>query len=744
MSVIQSIREKYAKWAVVAIALALLGFILTDYLSTRNQLFGGSNSTVIGSVNGKEIEYIIFENKLKTMDAQAEAQGQRPGENERHQNIERLWNQEIEQIIMNAEFEKTGISIGKKELNDWLFGNNPPQDLKQRFTDEQGQYSPAAAQDAINQMKRSANQADREQLNNYLAAIEYSRQTEKFNSLLSNSVYYPKWYVEKQNAEASGLAKVSYTSYPYARVSDTAVVVSDKEIEEYISKHKDQYKQETSRSISYIVFSASPTAADSAAVKTQVAALKPEFEKAPDPAAFLARFGSAIQYYDGYVGKSQIQVPVKDSIFALAKNAVYGPYQDNNTYALAKLIDIKPMPDSVKARHILIQTADPQRGQQLLEDSVAKKRIDSIDVAIKKGASFDSLARKYSDDKGSGEKGGLLSNPSNAQTNYFNIGQMVKEFNDFSFEGKKGEKKIVKTVFGYHLIEILDQKNFQPHYKIAYFAKNIVASDETDRTALSEASKFASESRDMYAFDDNFEKTLKKQGYQKLVATNIKPNDNTIEGISAFGLSRQLVREIYKADGGDVLQQQRVGDKYIVATVTGIYKEGTMSVAEARKTIEPLLKNKKKAEQIKQKIGKISTLEAAAIATGDPVRTIDSLRFTGGQLGFEPKVIGAAFNGANKGKLITEPIAGSSGVYVLRVDDLSSTAVAAANIEEQKKNSATGESKWPCFIASPSGFYKKEQRSKTTGVIFIKQLCEKTDNEPSRPRRDGFCLRRIS
>jgi peptidyl-prolyl cis-trans isomerase D len=719
MSVIQSIREKYAKWAVVAIALALLGFILTDYLSTRNRMFGGSNSTVIGSVNGKKIEYIEFENRLKNIEAQARSQGQQLGEMERHQNIERLWSQEVEQIIMNAEFDKAGIAVGKKELNEWLFGSNPPQDLKQRFTNEQGQYDAAAAQRAINQLKRSANQSDRDQLNIYLAAIEYSRQAEKYNALLTNSVYYPKWYIEKQNADESAVAKVAYAVYTYTRIMDSTVSVSDKEIEEYINKHKDQYKQEESRSISYIVFSASPTAQDTAAIKSQVAALKPEFETAKDPAAFLARFGSAMEYFDGYNGKSQIQVPAKDSIFALAKNKVYGPYIDNGSVVLAKLIDVKPLPDSVKARHILIQTYDPQSGQQTLADSVAKKRIDSIANAILKGsASFDSLAKKYSDDKGSAVKGGLLSNPSNPQTNYFTNGQMVKEFNDFCFEGKKGEKKVVKTVFGYHFIEILDQKNFQPHYKVAYFAKNIVASDETDRAALSAASKFASESRDALAFQENYEKTLKPQGYQILVATNIKPTDNLIEGISAYGTSRQLVRDIYKAKRGEVLPQHRVGDKYIVAAVTEIYKEGTMSPAVARLTVEPILKNKKKAEIIKKKIGKPTTLEAAAAIIQTGVTTIDSLRFNGGQLGFEPRVTGAAFNPSYKGKLIPEPLEGVSGVYVLRIDDLSSTSITTGSVAEQQKQLRDKAKQMAAFYNQPIQVLRKSARIKDNRTTF--------------------------
>jgi len=501
MSVIQKIREKYAKWAVVAIALALLGFILTDYLSTRNRMFGGSNATTLGSVNGKKIEYADFENKLKQIndqqEAQAQQQGRSIGESEKHQNIESLWSQEVEQILLSSELETLGINVGKKELNDWLFGANAPTELKQQFSNEKGEYNAAAAQEALNQMKRSPNQVERDQLNNFLEAVEKNHLIEKFNSLLTNSAYIPKWYVEKQNTEASGLAKISYVVYPYTNIADVdkAVQVSDKEIEEYVSAHKEQYKQEESRSISYVIFSASPTAADSQAIKKQVGDLKADFQKAEDPAVFLARYGSAIPYFDGYVGKTQIQIPAKDSLFALAKNAVYGPYLDNTAYTLAKLIDVKTLPDSVKARHILIQTADPTKGQLILDTNIAKKRIDSIFALIKNGESFDSLAKKMSDDKGSGAKGGLLTNPSNSQTNYFTNGQMVKEFNDFCFDGKSGERKIVKTVFGYHLIEILDQKNFELHYKAAYFSKNIVASDETDRTALSEASKFASESK---------------------------------------------------------------------------------------------------------------------------------------------------------------------------------------------------------------------------------------------------------
>ena len=685
MSVIQSIRERYAKWAVVAIALALLGFILTDYFQAKERM-GPGNSSTLGSVNGKKIDWVDFETRLKALDDQAQAQAQQQGreisEAERQQNNERLWNQDVEEIIMSSEFEKLGINVGKKEFNDWLFGQNPPQDLRQRFSDQQGVYDGAAAQNAINQMKRSTNANDKKQLDTYLASMEYGRKMEKYNSLLSNSVFYPKWYIEKQNAEAAGMAKVSFVSYPYSKIADSAIKITDKEIEEYVSTHKEQFKQEEGRNIAYVVFDAAPTAADSAIARKQVEDLKAEFATDTIPEKFLSRYGSTMAYFDGYAGKSQIQVPAKDSIFALGKNAVYGPYLDEHTYVLAKLIDSKPLPDSVKSRHILIPTMDPQSGQQLLDDSTAKKRIDSIDVAIKGGARFDSLAMKYSSDQGSAVKGGLLSNPQNAATNYYTYGQMVKEFNDFSFEGKTGEKKVVKTVFGYHLIEILDQKNFQPHYKVAYFAKNITASDETEQRVLEDASKFASDSKDLKSFDAN----IAKSKYVKMQANNIKPNDILIQGIDAFGTSRPLVREIYKAKKGEVLKQERVGDtktgyKYIVAAVTDILKEGTQPAYVARPAVERILKDKKKAEQIKQMIGKVTTLEAAAATLKDSIIVADSVRLAGGRNLVDPKVLGAVFNTANKGKVIAEPIAGRDAVYVVRVDDVTSTSIVAADVQ---------------------------------------------------------------
>jgi len=676
MSVIQSIRDKYARWAVVAIAISLLGFILMDAFSGRSSL-GGDSSTTIGNINGKEIDYIDFERKVKAQEEQARTQGYDMGDAGRQQVIESVWNGEVTQTLMDEQFNELGMTVGKKEINDLLFGNNPPADLKQRFADQTtGQYNAMAAQQFINEIKKSGKPEDKAQLNEYLGSLEFNRKMEKYTALLTNSTYFPKWFLEKQNVDNSLIGRASYVAVPYTTISDSAVKVSDKEIEDYIQKHKKDFEQkEETRSINYVVFNAAPSTADSAVVQAQVADLKDDFLAATDAGSFVTQQGSTLPYADAYFGKSQIQVPFKDSIFALAKGQVFGPYNDGKNYALAKKIDEKNLPDSAKVRHILVQTFNPQSQQVMLSDTLGKKRIDSIALAIKNGASFDSLAARLSNDQGSAAKGGVYE--------YTAQGQWVKAFNDFAFEKPVGTRDVVKTEFGYHLIEILGQKGSQPYYKVAYLGKPILPSSETDHAASSAASQFAGESRDLKAYNANFDKNLKNKGLNKLIAADIRPGDYSIQGL---GDARGLVKNVFDAKKGEVIQPEHVGDAYVVAAITEINKAGMQSVSKARGVVEPILRNQKKAEQIKKKIGKITTLEAASAALGQPVQAADSLRFNGqnAMLGFESKVIGAVFNTTNTGKVVPEAIEGQAGVYVLRVESINSTPIQNASIEEQR------------------------------------------------------------
>ncbi len=681
MSVIQKIQDKYGKVMAIIIALALVVFVIMLAFENGGSLFRGDVTTV-GKVNGEAVEY----NKFRVMVEQQTQMMQQRGMGSNSEMLaqqanEGAWNSEIARILLTQEAGKVGIDIGKKELNDLLFGQNPPQQLRQAFSDPQtGIYNPTLAQQQINQIKTKGTAEQKAEINAFLDQMLFQRLAEKYDALLTESISFPKWMIEKENAQNSLLSKISFVRAPYTSVPDSLVKVTDADIQSYINKHKKDFKQQESRSISYVAFNAAPNAADTAQARENILALKPAFDSAKNVKDYLMTQGIN-NYYDGYISGNRIQVPMKDSIFRVGTGNIYGPYLDGGHYALAKIVSSKTIPDTVSIRHILIGTVqmDPQTGQQIpiRDTATAKKLADSVALAIRNGANFDSLLVKFSTDQGSVNNGGKYENvPS---------GEMVPSFNDFIFGNPVGSKGVVKTEFGYHYIEILSQKGSATGYKIAYITKPIEASSETDMAANNLATKFASEATNQKTFEAAASAYSKTHGIFKTAAQDIPSTGSMIQGL---GASRSFVKNIYNADVGDVLQPERVGDFYVVALITEVNKEGTMSPAKARMMVEPLLINQKKAEVITAKIGKVTTLEAAAGILKQPVEAADSLRF-GGQsamsLGFEPKVIGAAFNKANISKVVSEPIAGTQGVYVVRVDNLSNTPVQSANVEETRQ-----------------------------------------------------------
>lgn len=691
MSVIQKIRDKYARIAVIAIAVALIGFILTDYISGRSSsLFRGGNSTTIGRVNGKKIDIDEFRRIVKQQEDNYQQRGMSMGESERQRVIEETWNSEVTRTLLYQEADKLGMMVVGKELDDILFGNNPPEDFKRQFTDEKTKiYDANAARQQVNALKKRGTAEQKSGFNLYLSQLEDQRLYQKYSTLLSNSINFPKWFIEKQNADKSLMAKISYVKFPLTDPSfvDSTIKVSDKEIQDYIDKHKEDFKQEKSRSIEYVSFSTQPSAADTSATKTKLESLRAEFDTTKDVKKFLENAGTEIPYDETPLTEKRLS-GFRDSVTKKPIGGVYGPYPEGNNLVLGKLMEVLQIPEKVKVRHILVSTAsiNPMTGESTggRDTAAAKKLIDSLQGLIKAGANFDSVCFKFSEDPGRFD----------AKTKKFNggvydsvkWGGMVTEFNNFIFLHKTGEKGVVKTQFGYHYIEILSQTGSDKAYRIAYLAKPVESSRETDENANNEANRFASSCHDVKSFDEVFEKELKPKGFNKLFATNIKPEDYSIVGI---GSSREFVRKIYDASRGKVLDPEPVEQQYVVAVITEINDEGTQSVAKARSKVEPLIRNHKKAEMAKQKFGKITTLEAAAAATGKTIETVDSVRVDGGpkskDLAFEPRILGLIMNLNNQGKIIPEAIEGRGGVFVVKIENITATAVENADVNVQKQ-----------------------------------------------------------
>lgn len=671
MSVIQRIRDK-ATWIIfVTIALALIAFILQDGSFRR----GGSmfsNTTSVASVNGTKIEKKDFDAKV---DLYLQMQGQGA---QRNQLSARVWEMMVEQEVLEQQFKKLGLTVPGKELTDIMFSPTSP--FAREFTDPQtGVFDEQKARDAFTQLKKSKNAEQQQMVERiYIEPAALQALQQKYQSLITQAVYVPKWMAEKSNTDNNSIASISYVYAPYSSISDSTVKISDDEIAAYVNKHANQFKQEEeTRSISYISFDASPSGADSAAVLQQLNELRGEFASTADVKAFLGSKGTELPYADMYVTKSNMKMPNADSIMTLADGQVYGPYLDGGNYTLAKMIGHRELPDSVKVRHILIKTVE-QGGQPVLADSIAKKRIDSIVTAINGGANFAAMVQQYSDDPGSKAKGGEYEFAS------VQFSGISKEFAEVAFYGNTGDKKVVKVenggYSGYHYIEVLEQKNRQIAYKVANLSKPVTSSQETIGAASTAAQQFAAVSRTKKAFDE----AAAKQNKFPMSSPDIKQNDFSVMGL---GENRSFVKWIFEGEAGDVSEPTEIGDRYVIAVITAVNKAGLLSAHAARPVVESILKNEKKAQQLINTKFKGNSLEAYAQSAGTAIQRADSLSFQSPFIpgvGSEPKVMGAAFNKNIQAK-VSEPIAGTTGVFAVKGEGISAKPSFGGSVDDQRK-----------------------------------------------------------
>jgi len=680
MSIIQTIREKGAVIVIALIAISLIGFILMDSMSSgRGSLFGNNNTTTLGVVNGEKIQLNTFNDKIK----EVEQQYPNAGSSQKNQIMESVWNQMVAEKIVEDQFDKLGITFTPEEMSSIMFSNDAPQQLKQAFTNkETGQYDVAQAQQWWAQTKKNKNEEQRNAIiSQVIDPMRLNSLYTKYTSMIAASMYQPKWLSTEMSAEKSQFANISYVAVPYTVISDSAVKVTDNDIENYLDKNKLKYKQEAGRMISYVSFSAAANSEDSARILQSLKDLKPQFTADSNAKFFLGRNSSAIPYFDGYVPKSKIQTPDKDSIISLENGGVFGPYQDGKAYVIAKKISTKVLPDSIVCRHILLGTIDPQTQQPLLPDSVAHRIADSVATAIKGGANFDSLSEKYSTDQVAKQQNGVMTfDLMTIQSENFS-----PEFAAFLLNDNGETKKVVKTQFGWHYIEILDKKNPEPAYKIAYMAKEISPSDQTINAANTAAIKLSGSATDEKSFNDY----VAKNGLKKVdVPTEVKENDYQLGSLED---ARPIIKWAFDAKEGQVSEPFAVKDDYVVAVVDKKLKEGVPDAGTARPMVEGIIRNQKKADQIKSKLNNPSTLEAAAavyklqvLSSGaDSTLTFDAQIING--IGNEPRVAGAAFNKEYQTK-VSPAFAGNTGVFVIKVNSVAAKSPGSADLEKLQMN----------------------------------------------------------
>lgn len=656
MAVIQKIRDKYAKLAGGVIVVALVGFILMDYGKG-----GSSRSTTIGKINGEKIDAKEYDFAVKQREEEMKRQNPNNpiDENTQAQLRDQVWNQMVNDRLLNKVNEQLGITVSQAELKDLISGPNPDPTIRQAFTNQQtGVFNPQEVAAQIQQIKRDPEGKKNWEV--FEADLIKRRYVAKFNALVNGSIFVPKFMLDDQFAARNTMAKIGYVKLPYTLISDDQAKVSDEEIKKYMEAHKAMFQvKEASRGIEFVSFDIIPSREDSANAFAQLEKIKTEFAATTNDTDFVIR-NSQAQIPVAFYTKQQLQnFPNVAELMSAPVNSIVGPFYDGSNYSLAKIEDRKSFPDSVKCRHILVATKPLGEGARSFSDTAAKARIDSVVAMVKGGVPFDSLTAIYSDDNGSKTKGGEY------EFTLAQKGSLAPEFGDFVFgQGHPGESKVVKTELGYHFIEIIRQGAPEVSTKLAFVSRELNMSDNTQNAVYTKATQFASQSGNAAAFD----KTAKAHGYVPTPSGGLNENSYVVNGL---GSSRDMVKWAYEAKLGDVSPVYTVGDKYVVAKLSNIMDIGLAPInSQTRPILENYVRKEKKANLLIARTKGKTSLEAIAQAENQQVGVADSVNFLQGFIpgvGNEPKVAGYAFFKSFKDNTMSPAIAGQEGVYYINL-----------------------------------------------------------------------------
>lgn len=639
----------------VIIGIAIFAFVLQDTLTGGKSVMVNSR-TQFAEIDGKSVSYEEYTDRVEKL---AEYYRLRFGLTSLDEQMmegvrEEAWDNIVREYATINEFKKLGISVPTDEVMDMVQGRNVHPIIRQLFADPQtGILNRSFLLQFIRTMDEDPTGAQKTiwlQLENQ---IINDKAFSKYNNLIRKGFYTTDLEAEFAFRESDRKVDFSYVRQLFTSIPDTAVTYTEADLRKYYEENRNQYMQEASRDIEYVVFEVIPSAEDDQSTQDWINNLKNEFETTTDVVS-LVNIESDVPYDGVFSTKSQLSENISDFMLNAKPGDVFGPYFENGAYRIARLVETEFRPDSVRARHILLQP------DQTTSMEKTRGIADSLKNLIVNGADFALLAMTMSAD-GSSQDGGNLG--------WFAEGQMVQPFNDACFEGKKGDVVVVETQFGNHVIEILEQSTPVKKVRVAILGREVKPSSKTYQEIYTRAIEFAG----LNTTYEKFNTAIAEQNLTKRYASELTENQRTIPGLD---YPRSLIQWAFEAKLNSVTPQVfELGNKFVVAAVTAIREKGPSPFDQIRNEIELEVRKNKKAEKIIEQfrvnISADAYLNDIAAKMGLQIQEASNINFSSISIpaaGIEPKVIGAA-SSLPEG-VLSEPIQGNNGVYVLVVNKI--------------------------------------------------------------------------
>jgi len=655
MATIQRIRQR-SGLLVVVVFVALIAFLLGDlFRSGGSKFFGDPN--VIGTVNGRDITRQELSQGMEEL---------RAGNPEQYANTTSIqlanfvWNNIVTEELLSAELSAAGMSVSEQEIYFDII-TNP--NIRQNFAGANGQFDENMFKSYIAQVRdnRDASEQSVEMWTQWLSferAVANQAQNFKYTNAIEKAIFMPAGLAETEINRGDAQHPAQYVYVPYIDVNEDEINVSDEDAKRYFNAHKEDFSQEEGRNIEFINFPLAPSESDREGVRAELASLSFDWLDVEDDSVFVNQHSDVRFQSEYYTTTELVGTGLDTLVDGQSVGFQKGPIDLGGAFAVVKLVDRKTVPDSVKARHILIPFAGATRADASVtrNPQEAKVLADSLFAYLEGNPSaFESVSEAFSSDVVAKEKGGDLG--------YFSRGSMAKPFENFCFFRKNGSMGVVPTQFGWHVIQVTDQKGANDVYKIGQIIREILPSDETIQTLYNQASGYAAEAQTA----EDYRALATEKGFFLRPARNLGRFEEVVSGL---GTARRVVRWAWDDDReeGNIGLLENDGNGYVVVVLTDKLEEGTSSFEMVQtQCLEAAKKDAKKAlvlERLENASAGAATIEAVATAAGKEVRTLSFRisQFNISGVGNEAKVVGTIC-GLEPGTL-SPVILGENGAFV--------------------------------------------------------------------------------
>ena len=617
MASLQKIRN-HGALLIAIVGLAMLAFILGDFLNSGSSFFNRSRENV-GVIEGQKVHYTEYEAaKDQLTEVYKIESGRTDFDEDTYAQIRnQVWNMFVMDYTLRAQAKEIGMNITADELTELCVGNNVHQILRGRraFMDENGQFSREAVKNLINAINEGSEDAEQnanlQQAKTYWLywekAVRISYMQEKYTNLLqhlfrANSLDAEYAFNGRQNGVSA-----EYVMQPYYTVADSLVKVSESDIKALYKQHKEQYKQTPNRTIKYVTFDIAPSEDDFKAAENLMTSLQEEFKTTED-VSLVVNTNSDIMY-DGR-DYSEETVPAQFKEFAFAKGAKAGQCTDilfeNNTYAMARIMQAGySLPDSVELKAVV-------------ED---------------------------------GEE---------QEAYWYKATDLPKNIAEPAFAGKRGDRFTVAIGMGEQTFEITEIGKPTPKVKLAILAREVTPSSKTYSAIYNSAKQFIVENNNAEAM----EAAAQEAGMTVLPQYNMTNNTDKVGQLRA---SRPIVRWAFEAKEGQVSDVFECGQQFVVVALVEVNDGEYRPLDAVRAELTYEATNNAKAQYIIKQLKGVESLEAAAQIMEQPSQTVERITLSDsrfGNAGLEPAVIGAAI--AQGENALSAPIQGNMGVFMVK------------------------------------------------------------------------------